>query len=66
VIEIRDGLAIVDYAKNDETETAATARCPTGAIRWIEGAQSFCDRFAGAVIADSTAPEAAAGEGAKR
>jgi len=39
LIEIRDGLAVVDYAQNDLATPAATVRCPTGAIAWVEGAQ---------------------------
>lgn len=39
VIEITDGLAVVDYARNEEATEAALARCPTGAIQWIDGAQ---------------------------
>jgi electron transport complex protein RnfB len=39
LIEIVDGLAMVDYTQNESAEPGATARCPTGAITWIEGAQ---------------------------
>ncbi len=39
LIEIRDGLAVVDYSKNDLADVSAIARCPTGAIVWVEGAQ---------------------------
>jgi RnfABCDGE-type electron transport complex B subunit len=39
LIEIRDGLAVIDYAKNDLARPEATQRCPTGAIAWVEGAQ---------------------------
>lgn len=39
VIEIKNGLAVVDYAKNELAGPEATRRCPTGAIVWIEGAQ---------------------------
>lgn len=42
VIEMINGLAVVDYGKNELASPAATARCPTGAIRWVEGAQ-FAD-----------------------
>jgi Na+-translocating ferredoxin:NAD+ oxidoreductase RNF subunit RnfB len=41
LIEMRDGLAVVDYAKNELADPAAIARCPTGAIVWVEGAQRF-------------------------
>jgi Fe-S-cluster-containing hydrogenase component 2 len=39
LIRIRNGLAVVDYAKHELASAAATARCPTGAIVWVEGAQ---------------------------
>jgi Na+-translocating ferredoxin:NAD+ oxidoreductase RNF subunit RnfB len=39
LIEIRSGLAVIDYGKIELANPAATARCPTGAIAWIEGAQ---------------------------
>ena len=39
LIAIRDGLAVIDYEQNELASPAATARCPTGAIVWVEGAQ---------------------------
>jgi Na+-translocating ferredoxin:NAD+ oxidoreductase subunit B len=39
LIEIRQGLAVVDYDKIDLENEQAIARCPTGAITWLEGAQ---------------------------
>jgi Fe-S-cluster-containing hydrogenase component 2 len=39
LIEIVDGLAVVDYTRNESAEPGATARCPTGAIVWVEDAQ---------------------------
>jgi ferredoxin len=39
LIEIRTGLAVIDYSKLQHANAAATARCPTGAIVWIERAQ---------------------------
>jgi len=39
VIEIKNGLAVVDYTKNDLAGSEATRRCPTGAIVWVEGPQ---------------------------
>ncbi len=39
VIEMRPGLAVVNYARNAETSRDATSRCPTGAIAWVTGAQ---------------------------
>ncbi len=41
VVEMRDGLAVVNYDMIELADPSATARCPTGAIRWVEGAQSF-------------------------
>jgi ferredoxin len=39
VIEMVNGLAVVDYSKNDLAGPQAIARCPTDAIVWLEGAQ---------------------------
>jgi Na+-translocating ferredoxin:NAD+ oxidoreductase subunit B len=39
LIEMRSGLAIIDYERISLAEPAAAARCPTGAILWLEGAQ---------------------------
>ncbi len=39
LISIVDGLAVIDYSKNNLANPAATTRCPTGAIVWVEGAQ---------------------------
>lgn len=39
LISMRDGLAVIDYARIETALPAATARCPTGAIVWLEGGQ---------------------------
>jgi len=39
LIAMRDGLAVIDYERIDLATPAATERCPTGAIVWIEGLQ---------------------------
>jgi hypothetical protein len=39
VIEIVNGLAVVDYGKIDLAGPEAIKRCPTDAIVWLEGAQ---------------------------
>ena len=39
LITIQSGLAIVDYDRYDLATPDAIARCPTGAIVWINGAQ---------------------------
>ncbi len=39
LIEMRQGLAVIDYIRNSEASADATRRCPTGAIVWVEGAQ---------------------------
>jgi Na+-translocating ferredoxin:NAD+ oxidoreductase RNF subunit RnfB len=39
LISIVDGLAVIDYARNDLASPDAARRCPTGAIAWVEGAQ---------------------------
>ena len=41
VVSMQNGLAVVDYEAIDRATPAATARCPTGAIRWVEGAQEL-------------------------
>jgi ferredoxin len=43
LIQIQNGLAVIDYSKNPLASPAATRRCPTSAIVWVEGMQ-----FAGA------------------
>lgn len=39
LITIRQGLAVIDYDRYDLASPDAIARCPTGAIVWIHGAQ---------------------------
>ena len=39
LIEIKNGLAVIDYGKVETANPDAIARCPTGAIVWVEGAQ---------------------------
>jgi Na+-translocating ferredoxin:NAD+ oxidoreductase subunit B len=39
LIEIRRGLAVIDYTHIGLADARAIARCPTGAITWLEGAQ---------------------------
>ncbi len=41
VVRMSDGLAVVDYDKIHLADPSAAARCPTGAIRWVEGTQRF-------------------------
>jgi Na+-translocating ferredoxin:NAD+ oxidoreductase subunit B len=41
LVEMRGGLAVIDYARIATAQPAAAARCPTGAILWLEGAQRF-------------------------
>ena len=41
LIAMVNGLAVVDYSKNELADPAATKRCPTGAIVWVDGAQMF-------------------------
>jgi Na+-translocating ferredoxin:NAD+ oxidoreductase RNF subunit RnfB len=42
LIEMVNGLAVIDYSKNALTSPDAIARCPTDAIVWVEGPQ-FAD-----------------------
>jgi Na+-translocating ferredoxin:NAD+ oxidoreductase subunit B len=39
LIEIDRGLAVIDYSRIGLANERAIARCPTGAITWLEGAQ---------------------------
>jgi Fe-S-cluster-containing hydrogenase component 2 len=39
LIQISNGLAVIDYEMNALASPAATARCPTGAIVWVDGVQ---------------------------
>jgi len=39
LIEIQNGLAVIDYDRVETANPEATSRCPTGAIVWVEGAQ---------------------------
>lgn len=41
LITIVDGLAVIDYERNELADSKATARCPTGAITWVEAQQEF-------------------------
>lgn len=41
VIEIRNNLASINYELNELTSIAATKRCPTGAIVWLENNNQF-------------------------
>lgn len=40
LISVASGLAVIDYRLNDRAANDAVLRCPTGAIVWLEGAQS--------------------------
>jgi Na+-translocating ferredoxin:NAD+ oxidoreductase RNF subunit RnfB len=52
VIEIVDGLAVIDYGRNQDATEHAIDRCPTGAIVWLDGAQRLgADRLAAGVEA---------------
>jgi Na+-translocating ferredoxin:NAD+ oxidoreductase RNF subunit RnfB len=39
LISVASGVAVVDYRLNDIADEKAIARCPTGAIVWLTGAQ---------------------------
>lgn len=45
LIAIEDGLAVIDYSKNELASPDATRRCPTGAIVWVEGRQFAGTRY---------------------
>jgi Na+-translocating ferredoxin:NAD+ oxidoreductase RNF subunit RnfB len=46
LIEMRSNLAVIDYATIELENAAAIARCPTGAITWLEGMQFAADPVA--------------------
>ncbi|HVL68321.1 MAG TPA: (Fe-S)-binding protein [Vicinamibacterales bacterium] len=39
LIQMKNGLAVIDYSKNALADPSATRRCPTNAIVWVEGMQ---------------------------
>jgi electron transport complex protein RnfB len=39
VVEMKNGLAVVNYELNETAGPEAIERCPTGAIAWVEGPQ---------------------------
>lgn len=39
LVSMRGGLAVIDYERIEIESPAAVARCPTGAIAWVEGEQ---------------------------
>jgi electron transport complex protein RnfB len=39
LISMQNGLAVIDYSKIETANPAATSRCPTNAIAWVEGQQ---------------------------
>jgi len=43
LISVASGVAVVDYRLNDIADASAIARCPTGAIVWLTGAQFATD-----------------------
>jgi ferredoxin len=45
LIHMEKNLPVVDYAGGGPASPVATHRCPTGAIRWVEGGQFSEPRF---------------------
>jgi len=41
LITMRNGLPVIDYARNAVASPDVTRRCPTNSIVWLEGAQRF-------------------------
>ncbi len=39
LITMEDGLAVIDYEKNELAEPGLTGSCPTDALGWVDGAQ---------------------------
>ncbi len=44
VIEMKNSLPVINYELNDLTSPLATARCPTGAITWLEDGRQFAPK----------------------
>ncbi len=44
LIEMKNGLAVIDYGRIELENPAAVGRCPTGAIVWVDGAQFTTNR----------------------
>lgn len=51
LIEMKNGLAVIDYSRNELAGPEATRRCPTEAIVWVEGAQFAGERTIAEVVA---------------
>jgi Na+-translocating ferredoxin:NAD+ oxidoreductase subunit B len=49
LIDMQNGLAVVDYSVIELENKDAIARCPTGAIVWVEGAQFRVPAVAGSM-----------------
>jgi len=41
LIDMVNGLAVIDYTRNALAQTEVTGRCPTGAIVWVDHSQQF-------------------------
>jgi ferredoxin len=41
LISVASGLAVINYDRIAEAEEGAVARCPTGAIVWLDGPRQF-------------------------
>ena len=52
LIQMRNGLAVIDYSHNALADPSATRRCPTGAIAWVEGMQFMQHRVPAAAAED--------------
>jgi hypothetical protein len=62
LIEMKSGLAVIDYTKTELADPSAGASCPTGAIVWVEGAQFAEDAKPTPTDAFATRPEMAGSE----
>jgi hypothetical protein len=62
LIDIVHGLAVVDYTKDVRATPEATKRCPTGAIVWVDGAQTL-ERVGSSSTDGGRATRRDAGEG---
>ena len=44
VIEMKNNLPVINYELNEITSAAATMRCPTGAIVWLDSQKQFAPK----------------------
>lgn len=56
LIRLEKNIAVIDYEKNDLANREAIARCPTGAIIWLEGDRTIKGKAAKKIIRTEPLP----------